>query len=238
LKQRLLSETPSLQQRLGDTRSTSGHAFYTHHVSRRQWIGLEYNVQKLISRSAQSDTVAHSAFFTHIISLTPKTRFTVFAGPEHSATYYRFGIPAPAAQVAASRSTWRWAGGATYEWTGTHTSFSASLSRRISDGAGFFGAVRLSGATAELRHELTRRWRADLLISYQLNRPLLGSQGALTYISASGGLTRALSHNVSLDLRYWRVNQSASRALTGIGLSNHHRVSASLAYAFARPLGS
>ncbi len=99
------------------------------------------------------------------------------------------------------------------------------------------GAVKLSSAALEFRRQLTRRWTAELAASYDFNQPLTGNLRALSYASASGGVTRMLGQNLSLDIRYWRVRQAGASPLAAAYSADHNRVSASLAYDFKFPLG-
>jgi hypothetical protein len=222
-------------QPLENANSTSGHAFYSQHLTRRTWVGLDYNVQKLGFRSGQSRALIHSVFYDHTIALTPNMALSVFGGPEHSATSDQF--PAVVSLPGEKHiSNWHWAGGATYNWSGAHTTLAASLFRKISDGGGLLGAVQLSGVTLELRRQLTHRWTADLLASYENNKALDGSLHKLAYASATSGLTRTLNQNLSLEFRYWRVHQSGNDAFARAYLADHNRVSASLAYDFKLPL--
>lgn len=217
---------PQTGQFFDNASSRNGHAFYSHHLTRRTWIGFDYNVQKLIFGSVGSQALIHSIFYTHAFSLTSNMRVSIFAGPEHTT-----------ARAAASLSDWRWAGGATYEWMGRRTSLIGAVSRKIDDGGGVLGAVKISSATMEFRHQLTGRWTAELKASYDYNQPLTGNLRALSYASTSGGVTRMLSQNLSLSIRYWRVWQKDSGVLAAAYSADHNRVSTSLAYDFKFPLG-
>src|SRR5262249_55228692 len=113
---------------------------------------------------------------------------------------------------------------------------SATVFHKVSDGGGVLGAVELSSATLDFRSQLSRGWTAGLAASYDYNRPLTGNLRSRSYASASAGVTRMLSQNLSLDIRYWRVRQAGSGALAADS-ADHNRVSTSLVYDFNFPLG-
>jgi len=225
-------------QFLEDTSSMNGHAFYSHHLTPSTWVGFDYNVQRLIVRSSQSRALVQSVFYTDTVSFTPNITVSVFAGPERSATHDDFPLLVlPLEGERISRSNWHWAGGATYNWSGAHTGIVASIYRKIGDGGGVLGVAKLSGATLEFRRQLARQWTVDLLASYEDNKALSGTSRALTYVSATGGLTRMLSQSTSLEFRYWRVHLSSNSAQVGTYLADHNRVSMSLIYDLKHPLG-
>jgi hypothetical protein len=223
-------------QYFDNTSSRNGHGFYSHHLTRRTWIGFDYNVQKLMFSGTGSQTLIHSVFYTHAFSLTPSMRISMFAGPERSTTHVVSPLLTAGAGIEAGRfSNWTWAGGATYEWARARTSLMATTFHKVSDGGGVLGAVKLSSATLEFHRQFTGRWTVELAASYDYNRPLTGNLRALSYASASGGVTRMLGQNLSLDVRYGRVWQAGSGTLAYS--ADHNRVSTSLAYDFSFPLG-
>src|SRR5260370_35083823 len=133
-------------------------------------------------------------------------RVSVFAGPQHSFTRAENSIFIVGSETVA-RSSWHWAGGETYDWSGPRASLSASVFRKMSDGGGVLGPVQLSGATLEFRRQLLQRWTADLMASYDYNQALTGAPRTLSDVSAACGMSRMLSQNLSLDFRYWRLPQ-------------------------------
>lgn len=225
-------------QFLENTTSTNGHAFYSHHITRNTWIGLDYNVQKLGFRSGRSQALVQSVFYTNTVSLTRNMTVSFFAGPEHSASHDDFSmlLQSPGLK-STSQSNWHWAGGATYNWSWARTSLAGSFYRKISDGGGVLGAARLSGATMEFRRQLTQPWSVDVQASYDKNKSLTETPGTLTYVSATGGVTRTLNQDMSLEFRYWRVHLSSNGVQVGNYLADHNRISISLAYDLKHPLG-
>jgi hypothetical protein len=218
---------PQTARLFDNSTSRNGHAFYSHHLTRRTWMGFDYKVQKLKFGNGQSEALVHSIFYTQSFSPTPNTRISAFAGPEHTVTRDESFL----------LSNWRWAGGATYEWTSARSGLIGTAFHSIHDGGGVLGAVKLSSVKLEFHRQLTHRWTAELATSYDYNQPLTGSLRALSYASASGGVTRVLSQNLSLDVRYWRVWQAGSGAPASPYAADHNRISTSLAYDFKFPLG-
>ena len=220
-----------------DASSINGHVFFTQHLTPRYWGGLEYNTQKLSSQNGQSTSLVHSVFLTQAISFSPNMTVSAFAGPERStlenAGFVFSGLPAGTAQ---SHSAWHWAGGAVYYWFRPHNTLVISSYRKISDGGGLLGIVRLTGVTADFHQEINRRWTADLLASYSHNQLLSAPSGLLSYISASGGLKCRLSQSVLLELRYWKDYVPANDLLA-FNLADHNRVSVSLEYSTTTQLG-
>src|SRR5260370_22896220 len=100
----------------------------------------------------------------------------------------------------------------------------ASVYRKIGDGGGVLGVAKLSGATLEFRRQLARQWTVDLLASYEDNKALSGASRTLTYVSATGGVTRMLSPSTSLEFRYLRVHLARKSAPAGSFFSCSKRV--------------
>ena len=218
-------------QLLGRASSITEQLFYSHHLTRRQWIGGEYSVQDLNAHNPRSSALVHSLFYTHSILLGSHMVFSLFGGPQYAAIRE---------QSMAGRSVavgGHWAGGATYSWNWNHNGVVAGFSRRISDGAGLMGIVRLSSAYAELRREITPRWSADVLVSYDRNKLLSATPNTLAYVSGAAGVTHTLARGISWEVRYWRVHDWAVGMGSGTGLADHNRFSTALQYDFQSRLG-
>lgn len=219
---------------LGNASSIGAHAFYSHHLTRHNWMGLDYSAQTLVSRQPESRALVQSLLYTDTLLLRPDMSFSFYAGPQRLLTR---GEPAfPEDIQARQHPTWNWAGGANYIWSRTHTSLAVGVSRRISDGAGLQSIVQLSGANAEVRRQLARRWNSRLLVSGNCNKPLASGFAPLSYVSVAGGLARLLGQGLSLEFQYWRVHETSSGAQPGANLADHNRISMSLTYDLTGPL--
>jgi hypothetical protein len=221
-------------QVLQDSSSVAGHGYYMRQVTRHQWTGLEYDGRKSIFNSGQSWSLLHSLVFTHTITLSPPLTLAFFVGPERSVAQNMNGTSLSPI-VTGQQTAWHWSGGVTGRWSAMHTSITAAISRKLSNG-GVLGDVQLSRASAELTRQLGRQWSAGLLAAYDDSRSLAGS-GALSYASVACGLTYRLGPNLSLQLRYWREHVSGSSSLPAGFLADHNRIAIALSYELEYPLG-
>lgn len=225
----------SLSNRLfQNSHSVSGHGYYTLQVTRHQWTGFDYHLQRLVFNSGQSSLLAHSLVYAHTIALSSPMSLSFFVGPELSVTGNTAGALSLSPVLARHRSTWRLSGGATARWSGMRTSVIGRVARTAGDG-GILGAARLSNISVELRRQFARRWTVNALASYD-DIKALAAPGALSYASAAGGLTRTLGPNLSIESQYWRAHLSSRGSLPSAFLADHNRMSVSLIYDFRLPL--
>ncbi len=214
-----------------DESSVGGGIFYSQHFMRRQWARVDYGIQRMVFRGRSS--LVHNVFYTHTISLSSTAALSVFAGPEFATASNTLNMVHPSS---ASPITWRWAGGATYNWRAPGTHLALGFCRKISSESGLLGAAWLSSATAELHRRITPRWTADLAGAYDHNKMLDAPQNVLSFVWAAAGLTRALSRDMTVEFKYWRVHQATDTLGAGRAAADHNRVSVSLGYDFkSRP---
>jgi hypothetical protein len=214
---------------LASARSVGTHAFSSYRLTRHNWIGLDYRVQDLIS--PQSRFFIQSVLYTDTMLLRPSISVSFFAGPEHlrsrgEPNFLSLSDSGPHQM----RPNWSWTGGANYMWSGDRTSLIVGLSRRISDGAGLEGVVQLSTASIEIRRQLTKQLRGQVLVSDNRNRPLQPGITPLSYISFAGEFSRALGQRLSVECQYWHVHESDLGTSTITYLADHNRISMSLVY--------
>ena len=229
---RVAYEVPEDDRMVARTQSASGHAIYSIRLSRRHWVGAEYAIQDLNSDQPQTHASVQRVFYTDTAQIKPNMSVTFFAGPEH--LMIRNIVSEQTLRM--SDTSWRWAGGISYGWTGARTVLTAGLSRRISDGGGLQGVVRASSVTADLRRQVARRWQAGIQISYNANTELAGASVPLDYISVATDISRALAPHLSLNLRYWRTYDLARKEISTPYFADHNRISASVIYNFKTPL--
>jgi hypothetical protein len=226
----------SSNQILQDSSSATGRSYYSRQVTRHQWTGIDYRVQKSIFNSGQSASLVHSLAYTHTMAISPEMTFSLFVGPERSVTQSVSGTFSALSPVfSGPRSAWQWSGGVIGRWSGTRTRISARLSRAI-DNAGILGAAQLSTGSAEMNRPLARQWSIRLLASYDHGKVLVGP-GTLSTISAAAGLKRTLAPDLFFELQYWRVHMSSNGSLPASLLADHNRISMSFAYERECPLG-
>lgn len=234
--------TPGLM----NTQSQQAQAFFSHRFTTRNWSGVTYRFQRLGFEGGTDTTFAHSVLFFHTVYLKPNLTFSVFAGPEYSETSAQSvstQVQLPLILVtstAVDRQMWSAAGGASFAWQGEHTSLHTDFVRRISDGGGLLGAVRVNSVDAEVRHQLGRRSSVQLGAGYAMNDSIdFASAPGASIRSVSGriGFDHQLGNNLFVDINYGRDNQRQSSTGANESLTNHNRAWISLSYNFSRPLG-
>lgn len=226
-------DLPANHQQLGRAEAASAHLLYSRQLTRHSSAGLDFNVQNLASWGPRSRSHVHSLLYTDSLFLTRNMAVTLFVGPEHSTNVGELTqFPLGVSNLSAAQSGWSWEGGANYVWSGTTTKLSAGWSRRISDGVALQGVIQLSSINLELRRQITHRWKADAIVSDNRNQPLLKTTAPVSYISVESGLSRTLTPRLTLELRYWRFQNTTTGGLSTPYFAQHNRVSTSLIYDF------
>lgn len=223
-----------------NTRIVNGRAVVAHRISRKHTVGVLYNYQDLSFPLAHARTVVHSIQGYDEFSITPSMTLTLFGGPEYSRvhdqvelSFFFFTLTIPS-----FTTQWSGAGGAQYDWQGTHSAFRGSFVRRVSDGGGLVGVVRLYDGRADFRQRLSRRWTAVLDGYYATNNSLGPvSSSSLHSYGGGAGIERRISENFSADLRYSRLHQNISGSITGSRVDDDNRVMLSVQYHWTHPIG-
>ncbi|HKV27955.1 MAG TPA: hypothetical protein VJN90_06755 [Candidatus Acidoferrales bacterium] len=217
----------------------SGHAYVSHQLSARNELGFQYTGQVLRFPGANARTTTHSFLIFEDLKPSANTTLTIYGGPEYSLTanvvVVNLGFVVLTIPVRSNQ--WHSAGGVIYSWTGQRMAVVLDYTRRISDGGGLVGAVKLNSGTARISWDLTKRWKLVSRLAAaddQLLAARTGRDELLTY-SAEAGFSRQLSKNLLLDMSYERLNQTG--ALGALPVRNHDFVSASITYSFLKPLG-
>jgi hypothetical protein len=229
---------PTSGTALTSSRSTSASAFWLHGFG-RDWIGASYHFQHLTFDLGDGTTNVHS--FLVVNTLTLPSRFTLagFAGPEYSDNR---GL-IPGAEESSHFTDWSFAGGVELGWQKDHTSVAGGFSRRLNDGGGVLGVVRLQSVHASLRQELFPGWAFGLSGSYGNNKaltvPVAGSATSIDTATAGVSLERNLGRNLGLRLGYEHDFQDQTGTTNPLFLGGAHRnrFFVTLGYQWARPLG-
>jgi hypothetical protein len=221
-----LGGSPSVNG-LSNNRSTVGSTFLAHELSARQTSGIEYRLFNLESVQLKERTIGHSILYFHQMALTAHMTFVVFAGPEYVRSHDQLSP-----QLSLFRTTWLPAAGAIYTINGIRTAFQVSYVRRVSDGGGSLGAVRMNLGSVQLRRQIARRWTADFTILVAQNDTLNTDIEHLRTVNAGAGLSHEIIPNMSLRLSYERLNQFGNPSF-----GNHNRLMLSLAHSFKKPIG-
>ena len=227
-------------QTLVDTRTASGSAFWLHRLFRQDWAGLSYGFERL-TFDPDGETRVHSFLVVNTLSVTSKFTISAFIGPEYSDNR---GVAAvdPGAGVT-QFSDWSLAGGLEGGWQSKRTSLAAGYSKRVNDGGGVLGVVRLQSIHANFRRELFPGWAASFGVGYGQNRsltlPVGGSPTSIDTTSFSASLERNIGRSLGLRMGYWRDFQSQSgSSITSQNFDAHrNRYSVTLSYQWAKPLG-
>jgi len=218
---------------LSDSSSRGGSAFYTHRLSKMNYIGATYQYQIFLASptGGQSETQDHSIFLFYTLYFKPTLSLSLFGGPQYSDTQ-QFGLPP-------SRS-WSPGGGASFGWQGQFTSFAASYSKTINGGGGLSGAVHAYSANASLRRRLTRNLSTAITANYANNKVLDAlpqfNNGGHT-ISGSASLQRQIGEHLNVGLQYTRIHQTYNNILVISSAPDHNNGAVTLSYQFSRSLG-
>jgi len=244
LKERDVPGAVAVANRLLDTRNLNGRVYYAQRVSRRQNMGVEYDVQDLRFNGSSGRTSSNGLFYFEEITLTPRLKVSFSLGPQRSHTHndVRLSFLGLPVVVPLLHDEWSWAGSGNFTWQGNRTALRAGGQRGVSDGGGLGGAIRLQSITVEVRRKLTARWSASVAGSYASGRSLVtGASGAITRLGdkiASISLERRLAPNLGLQLRYARWHQALNMSAGEQLPLDHNRAEIGLTYEFTRPWGS
>ena len=226
---------------LGDTRTAGGSAFWLHELFRGDWAGITYLFRR-ITYDPTGETRVHSFAVADTLNISKAYHLSGFIGPEYSDNQ---GVAAtgPGAGQITSFSDWGLAWGFEGGWQSARTSVTASYSRRISDGSGIFGAVRLQNVYAAVRREVLPTWTATVFASYGNNQAVtLASATTATSInttSVGASLDRNVARRLGLEIAYFHdfQNQSGSTAPSQNYNADRNRFLVTLSYQWSKALG-
>jgi hypothetical protein len=221
---------------LANTQTASGSAFWLHKIFRGNWGGLSYGFQR-VTFDPNGESRVHNLMAVDTLKLANRFTLSAFAGPEYSDSRLAGGTQPPV-----QSNQWAAAGGVEGGWQDERTSLVAGYSRRISDGAGLLGAVRVQNVHASFRRELVSRWAATLAASHGTNTsllPLAGTANSVNLTSMVVGLDRNVGKGLGLRLSYAHDFQQQFGVSGGSQSLDAHRnrFTAALSYQWAKPLG-
>lgn len=227
---------------LNNSDSQGGSVFYTHRLTRKHYIGVTYQYQRLIAHPVEGldETVTHAVLGYYTLYATTHTSFSVFAGPQYSNTlqppllFFGFLVPLPRSIA------WNPAAGGSMNWQGRETGLAFSYSHIITGGGGLIGAVHMDSATVSLQQQITKTLSGSLSGGYTQNDVLgtflaAGTNGHT--ISGTASLQRQFHQSVNVQLGYTRLHQEYSNVAAISGLPDTSRTFVSVSYQFSRPLG-
>jgi hypothetical protein len=227
-----------------DGQTVTGRLFYALEISRNQKIGAEYQVQDLRFDGSAARTEDNALFLFDEIRLNPSMTLTLFAGPDYVHVHNNILTPGSGGRpqvLPLVDDVWFPSGGATYTWLGKSLALRLNGSSLVTDGGGTTGSVQALTASIELRKDFGKQWKAAPGFSYASGHLIEGSLTAaasrITTQRPSLSLVHQLSPHVVIDAQYAYLWQLGGGAIVPLVTGNHHRVSISLQYQFARPLG-
>jgi hypothetical protein len=226
-----------------DTRSVTGRAYLAHQVSRRQSLGVEFDVQDL-RFSGLGRTTTYGVFaFTEVV-LRQGMKLSVYAGPQYSQTHDSLVLNplGPPIVIPIVRNQWSPVVGGTFDWEGVRAALRLGAQTSITDGGGVQGAIRQDNATGELRWYLTPRWILTAEGAFYDGRGLVEDASGHPFstirtVYGGAGIERKLTPKLSFRLRYLRLHQSQSGTILIPVLADHDRVEFGFTYTFTHPWG-
>jgi len=225
-----------------DSRGWSGNAFYSHELTARYSVGVQYTAQHLSSTgtTGEFDSLSHQILGFVSVAVRPTIKLSFFAGPERSnLDDHFFGAPFSAV---ASLSQSSFAGGADLSWQGQHNGMKASFIQQVNDsGLNGQGSMLVRTATVDVKHQIGPLLRLKLFGNYVSNDQL--DPLSKTYIpsaaSAGIGFEKVVTPHITLNLSAQRQQFMGGAQVPFLGYQqrSHEIGTISISYNFARPLG-
>ena len=233
---------PSQVSGLSDSDTWGSSVFYSHRVSKTQYVGTTYLYSHIVGSSpnAQNDaqievdstTQTHTVFLFYSIYLTPNLSISLSGGPEY--------FDVSQSPFSPLRS-WTPAATASMGWQGQHANFAASYSHLVSAGGGLLGAYYSNSAGVSARWQLARTWTIGPSASYALTENVSSS----TVQSNPGGnmfsgtftVQHPISEHFNMEIGYTRLHQSYSNIAVVSNAPDSNREYIAVSYQFTRPLG-
>ena len=219
---------------LFDSNSFGGSAFYNHRLSRKQYVGANYQYQtyRAYQATGQYNTQTHTIYLFYTVYLNPSLTISVSGGPQYSE------IPQPPLP---SLHSWNPAGSASVGWHARHTNIAAGYSRVVSGGGGLIGAFHSTSVNASVSQQLASRWSASAASSYSMNKDItpflfLASGGGHS-LSGSATLQHTFTQHLNASLGYTRLHQSYGGIPLISSAPDTNNEWVSLSYQFSRALG-
>jgi hypothetical protein len=223
---------------LTNTQAATASVFWLHGFG-RDWAGISYRFQR-VTFDPNGETRVHSIMAVNTMNLPGRLTVTGFFGPEYSDNH---GLVPAGGGAQANFSEWSVTGGVEAGWQKEHTSVAAGYSRRINNGGGVLGAVRLQTVHGDVRQQLFPGWAVTVGANYGNNQSITvaapGSATSINSASVGASLERNLGKSLGLRLGYAHDFQDQIGATdpTVAGRANGNRFFVTLGYQWARPLG-
>ena len=222
-----------------NSRTWSGHAFYSHQLTMRYSFGVQYTAQNSISVSAPGkfSSLSHQVLGSLNVAISPSVQLSLFAGPEISQIDDTFAIII--GPVTAHSRQVTVAGGSSLAWQGEHNGMSLSFIQRVND-SGISGgnAVTMRTLNLDIQRRITKLSSFRMMGNYTSNNQLDPLSVAPILDSASAGISfsKVITPHLSFQLSGLR-QQFIGRNPPAFAQRNHDIASVSLSYTFDAPIG-
>jgi hypothetical protein len=219
---------------LFDSSTQSGLAFYSHRVAEKNYFGIIYDYQRLLSypTTGLNETQTHAGLLFYTAYPVPRLSLSLFGGSQYSDTV-------PTLPLQPFRA-WKPAGGASIGWQGSWNTFAISYLHIIAGGGGLVGAVQLDSATASIGQRITKSLNASVNGGYAQNDILGASALGVANghsIFGTASLQQQFRQHVGLQLGYTRLHQDYSGVTILSATPNTNREFVCLSYQFSKALG-
>lgn len=224
---------------LTNTQTASGSAFWLHRIFGTDWGGVSYRFDRITFNGGSGESQVHSLLAVDTLNLLKRVTLTGFGGSQYSVNQgvSPSGLPP-------TTNGWSATGGAEGGWQGRRTSLSVGYSRRITDGGGVLGAVRLQNSYGTFRRELVPGWAVALTASHGTNQAIsvvsADSASSIDLTSAGISLERNVGKSLGLRLGYTHDFQEqlfTPTTPTSTLDAHRNRFFATLSYQWAKPIG-
>jgi len=226
---------PSQAAGLYNSDAEGGAAFYSRRVSRRQYLGVRYEYDRIVGGNStiqvesQTQTFLpfYSVFFSRTISLSAAA-----------------GATRTAVSQAQQPTTSSWSASTVLSlaWQGEKGSVSSSFLRTVSSGPGLIGAFNSVSANLNAGWKLSRFWNASASFNYQNIEPVSPLANVIIYqggnsLMAQGTVGRSWGEHLAMQWGYQRLHEEFTEINAINANPNTDRAFMSLTCNFEKPLG-
>ncbi len=216
---------------LFNSSARGGQAFYSHRLGQKNYLGMNYGFEDIITHPLEIATQVHSPGIFYSFYFTPRISISLFGAAQYAETSGQGFKFAP---------TWSPSEGGSFNWQGEHTSVNASVARTISTAGGLATAARGITSSGALRHQFSPNLIGTISEVYYDSDTLeslsLFSNGGRTF-STGASLERTIKKHLDVQVGYTRLDQSYNNIQVISNNSSQNRGWMSISYSFERPLG-
>jgi len=225
-----------------ESRGWAGHAFYSHQLTAKYSLGIQYAAQDFSSDQSLGhfSTLSHQVLGFVTVSFRPTVQLSLFAGPQFSEI--DDNVTGLQTQLREQLNQSSFAGGSSLSWQGEHSGASASFVQQVNDsGLNGTGSALVRTVNAQVQHRIGKSWNLHFYGNYVSNNqrdpvsPLLLTDSA----TAGLGLSKMVTPHLTLSLSAMRQQFFEGTAITfGVyGQRSHDVGTISFLYNFTRPIG-